>query len=108
MGCLGEKGNFGDKIALRALRCDPGLVGLPSRVDASDCVDQWWSERCESRQQMNERIESLWKSVCSCETSNCILVCHSNVIKLLAALLSQRDFSASGMSDDVELLQRAR
>lgn len=105
--CISEKGNFGDRIAERALRCDPGLSGLPSRVDASNCVEQWWSDKCESRVEMTRRIEGLWTQVCKCDQPSCILVCHSNVIKVLAAHLSQRDLDSNDDQDKAELLRSA-
>lgn len=82
--CLGT--GVGLDIARRAMQMGLELPGLDNRVDAADCLQQWWSDEPETEAETECRIDALWKRLFEEEeagTSSCVLVTHSNFIKAL-------------------------
>lgn len=83
--CLGT--DVGDRIWDRATEYLQEDVATPHRnrrVDATDCSQQWWSEEPETEEQVDARLQSLWKRLLDDDASDsCVLVTHSNLIKAL-------------------------
>lgn len=79
--CLGT--DVGPRIVGRALRMGHDMRGLPERVDASDCIEKWWSDDPETEADMESRLDSLWRQLCEDDDKSCVLVTHSNLIKAL-------------------------
>lgn len=80
--CLGATGIVGAQISHRAMK-EGNLSGLDSRVDASDCQEQWWSDEPETDAEIELRLKSLWRRLLEDQDDSCVLVTHSNLIKAL-------------------------
>lgn len=84
--CVSSPGNLGSRIAESA-----GLgEDAAARVDAEDCMEQWWTDTCEDPHKAQARVALLWDRLMESEGTSCVVVTHSNLIKQLAQLLAMR------------------
>lgn len=82
--CVGARGAVGTHIIDRAMSMGQELPGLDHRVDASDCLEKWWSDEPETEVEIEARLKTLWRRLLVEDgDDSCVLVTHSNLIKAL-------------------------
>jgi broad specificity phosphatase PhoE len=85
LDCGSSPDNVGSAIAAGA-----ELGKDTVRVDTQECESQWWNDAADTAEEQEQQLSALVERLVTAPGGSTILVTHSNVIRRLAELLSEK------------------